>query len=74
MPLSIEWGWDHDSYAQLLGAFIGAIYGPDIFNEEMKNAVTKRLQLDYDEGVDEWVETLARIREVGKTNKLFKIE
>ena len=74
LQLSIEWGWDHDSYAQLLGAFIGAIYGPDIFNEEMKNAVTKRLQLDYDERVDEWVETLARIREVGKTNKLFKIE
>jgi hypothetical protein len=72
LQLSIEWGWDHDSYAQLLGAFIGAIYGPEIFKEEMRVTVTKRLQLDYDESIDEWVNTLMKIQQLAKTRPLFK--
>ena len=72
LQLSIEWGWDHDSYAQLLGAFVGAIYGPTIFKEDMKTTVTKRLQLDYDESIDEWVNTLMKIQQLGKTKSLFK--
>jgi ADP-ribosylglycohydrolase len=71
LQLSIEWGWDHDSYAQLLGAFIGAIYGPEIFREDMRATVTKRLQLDYDENIDEWTNTLMKIQQAGKTKELF---
>jgi ADP-ribosylglycohydrolase len=71
LQLSIEWGWDHDSYAQLLGAFVGAIYGPQIFEEDMRTTVTKRLQLDYDESIDEWVNTLMKIQQLGKTKELF---
>ena len=62
LQLSIEWGNDHDTYPQLLGAFIGAIYGPDIFNQEMRTTLTKRLQLDYDENIDGWVNTLMKIQ------------
>lgn len=62
LQLSIEWGWDHDSYAQLLGAFIGAIYGPEIFDLEMRNTVKQRLQLDYNEQLDEWISILSNIR------------
>ncbi len=72
LQLSIEWGWDHDSYAQLLGAFVGAIYGPDIFKQDMRNTVAQRLQLDYDEDINEWVSTLMKIKELGDTKKIFK--
>lgn len=68
LQLSMEWGWDSDSYPQLLGAFVGAIYGPEIFKQEMKDTVTKRLQLDYDESVDEWVEVLESCRKLTKKN------
>lgn len=71
LQLSIEWGWDHDSYAQLLGAFIGAIYGPDIFKTEWKETITKRLKADYDEDVTEWVNTLMKLQRLAKTKKLF---
>jgi ADP-ribosylglycohydrolase len=71
MQLCIEWGNDHDTYPQLLGAFIGAIYGPQIFKEDMRVTVVKRLQLDYDENIDEWVNTLMKIQQLGKKRKLF---
>lgn len=71
MQLCIEWGNDHDTYPQFLGAFVGALYGPDIFKADMKNTVTKRLQLDYDEDVDEWVNTLIKVQQSGKTKQLF---
>lgn len=72
MQLSIEWGNDHDTYPQFLGAFVGAIYGPDIFKANMRTAVTKRVQLDYNENIDEWVNTLMKIQQLGKTKTLFK--
>jgi ADP-ribosylglycohydrolase len=74
LQLSIEWGWDHDSYAQLLGAFIGAMYGPDIFKEELKATVAKRLQLDYDEDINEWVSTLMKLQAMEKGRELFKMK
>jgi ADP-ribosylglycohydrolase len=72
MELSIEWGWDHDSFAQLMGAFVGAIYGPDIFKADMRATIAKRLQADYDENIDEWVHTLVKVQQLGKTKILFK--
>ncbi len=71
MQLSIEWGNDHDTYPQFLGAFVGAIYGPEIFKADMRATVTKRLQLDYEENIDEWVNTLMKIERLGKTKRLF---
>lgn len=64
LQLSIEWGWDHDSYAQLLGAFAGALYGPALFKEEWKDLVAKRLLADYDVEVKEWVQTLFRVQQL----------
>lgn len=72
MQLSIEWGNDHDTYPQFLGAFVGALYGPGIFKESMRTTVTKRLQSDYDENIDEWVNTIIKIQQLGKTKTLFK--
>jgi ADP-ribosylglycohydrolase len=73
LQMSIEWGWDHDSYAQLLGAFIGAIYGISIFPKAIVNTVEERLQLDYDENSNEWITMLQKVRFIGAQKKLFKI-
>lgn len=70
LQLSIEWGWDHDSYAQLLGAFIGALHGDGLFKEEWKSTVTDRLKKDYDVVVDEWVSTLFNLHKKGKSKQL----
>jgi ADP-ribosylglycohydrolase len=70
LELSIEWGWDHDSYAQLMGAFIGALYGKDLFTSNWQNLVTKRLELDYDVKLKEQVDLLVQIREIGRTRAL----
>ena len=32
----------------------------------MRSTITKRLQLDYDENIDEWVNTLMKVQELGK--------
>jgi ADP-ribosylglycohydrolase len=52
MALSVEWGHDTDSFAQLLGAFIGARYGANVFPAEARDLVTRRLKLDAGEDVD----------------------
>jgi ADP-ribosylglycohydrolase len=72
MQLSIEWGNDHDTYPQFMGAFIGAIYGPDIFKKDMVATITKRVQLDYDVNIEEWVNILMTIQKLGMTKKLFR--
>jgi ADP-ribosylglycohydrolase len=74
LQLSIEWGWDHDSYAQLLGAFIGAMYGPEIFPSAMRETVANRLILDYNEDQHEWVDLLMSYKKMGRSTKLFEAE
>jgi ADP-ribosylglycohydrolase len=72
LQLSIEWGWDHDSYAQLLGAFVGAIYGTQIFKNNLKTVISERLKSDYDVEISEWVNTLLQMQNLGKKTKLVK--
>lgn len=50
LQLSIEWGHDTDSYASLLGSFIGAMHGETIFPSTLKKPVHERLIADF--GVD----------------------
>lgn len=47
LQLSLEWGHDSDSYAQLIGAMAGALQGPGLFPESWRNAVGTRLQADH---------------------------
>lgn len=61
LQLSIEWGHDTDSYAALVGAFIGARYGDSIFPKEMKDAVIRRTREDYGEDLEAWVELLLNL-------------
>lgn len=71
LQLSIEWGHDTDSYAQLLGAFVGALHGRSIFPSLLHSTVTRRLQLDYGENLNEAVELLVGLRENAGGRPLF---
>jgi ADP-ribosylglycohydrolase len=73
LQLSIEWGWDHDSYAQLLGAFIGAIYGETVFDATLCGTVKERLKLDYDEDIDEWTALLVKIRDKARQKQIVSL-
>lgn len=61
--LALDFGEDCDSAAQLLGAWFGALYGPELFPEPMRRAIEARLKADYRESLAEWVRVLADARE-----------
>jgi hypothetical protein len=61
LQLSLEWGHDSDSYAQLLGAFVGALNGPDIFPPAWRNTVTERLREDYEVEIEADTRLLVRL-------------
>gem|GEM_PF-68576 len=50
LQLSMEWGHDTDSYAQLVAAFAGALLGVSTFRTKWQEAVIGRLKVDH--GVD----------------------
>lgn len=47
LQLSIEGGHDTDSYAQMVGAFIGALHGTGIFPAGLRAPVENRLPADF---------------------------
>ncbi|MSU63828.1 MAG: hypothetical protein EXS31_15750 [Pedosphaera sp.] len=72
LQLSQEWGHDTDSYAQLLGAFIGALHGPVLFRAAWRTAVAERLQADYHVDIEDECKLLARLQRLGKRRSLVK--
>lgn len=58
LALALDFGHDADSVAQLLGALIGAIHGPTVFPQSMRDAVAGQLQAEYDESLEEWATVL----------------
>lgn len=63
--LALDFGEDTDSAAQLMGAWFGALYGPELFPEAMCQRVEERLASDYGESLSEWVEVLSAARAGG---------
>lgn len=61
MQLALEFGYDTDSNAQLLGAFAGAVHGPDVFPNAMRQQVVDRLEADYGESLEEQTMLLMRL-------------
>jgi ADP-ribosylglycohydrolase len=59
-PLSTEWGHDTDSYASLLGAFIGAKHGVTLFPDHLKTPVHERLMADFGADLSKEAEFLSR--------------
>lgn len=55
MQLMIEFGHDTDSYAQVMGAVMGAIHGSEIWSEEMRDTVNHRMKEQFNQNVDDWM-------------------
>lgn len=55
MQLMIEFGHDTDSYAQVMGAVMGAIHGIEVWPEEMRNTVNRRMKAQFMQNVDDWM-------------------
>lgn len=62
MHLALDFGLDTDSAAQLMGAWFGALYGPELFPADWRQATGARLQADYNESLSDWVRVLAAAR------------
>lgn len=58
MTVSLAFGHDTDSAAQVIGALVGAVDGHDIFPTTAREQVAERLRVDYDESADEWTSLL----------------
>ena len=72
LQLTQEWGWDTDSYAQLLGAFIGALHGPVLFRATWRADVAERLQADFRVDLEDECKMLARLQRLGTRLSLVK--
>ena len=59
LQLSIEWGHDTDSYAQIVGGFVGALHGGEVFPAEMRAAVLTRVRDEYAVDVEQEADWLA---------------
>ena len=66
LQLTQEWGWDTDSYSQLLGAFIGAIHGPGIFRPDWMAAVRTRLIADHGVDLERECDRLSRLHTLAR--------
>ena len=71
LQLSLEWGHDTDSYAQLVGAFIGARHGAALFPESLSAPVLERLRADYEIADEDWVRLLRELRRQSATRTLI---
>jgi hypothetical protein len=60
LQLVLEFGGDTDSAAQLLGAFLGALGGGEVFPKRLAIQVEERLRLDEGVELDQWVGQLCR--------------
>lgn len=58
LHLTLDFGHDTDSYAQVLGCIVGAIHGSTVFPAPMIEAVQRTLRRDYDESTSDWIKLL----------------
>lgn len=61
LAMILDFGHDTDSGAQLLGAFIGAIHGSELFADHLQEPVLRQLKDDYDITLQDWVELLSEL-------------
>ena len=60
MQLILEFGHDTDSYAEVMGAFMGAIHWKEIFPKEMRDTVNKRMKEQFGQNVNDWMELIKK--------------
>lgn len=72
LQLSLEWGHDTDSYAALLGAFVGAVHGASLFPLEWRDAVAARLRTDLDFDLETACSFLDELRRHARTRPVVQ--
>ncbi len=55
MQIILEFGHDTDSYMQVMGAFLGALHGSEIFPEGMADTVNSQMKAQFGEDVNDWM-------------------
>lgn len=58
ITVSLAFGHDTDSTAQLIGALCGAVHGTRIITPSQRETLETRLREDYNEHVDDWINVL----------------
>lgn len=72
LQLSMEWGHDTDSYAQLAGAFAGALHGAGLFAPSMRNSVADRLRADHGFDLEDECRFMAELHALALERPLVK--
>ncbi len=72
LQLTLEWGHDTDSFAQLAGAFIGALHGTSLFRTEWREAVAARLKADYEVDLEDECSLLDRMRRQARSRPVVQ--
>lgn len=62
LHLTLDFGHDTDSYAQVLGCLVGAVEGVTVFPAPMRAQVAARLSTDYGETVKQWESWTLQLR------------
>lgn len=58
MQLMIEFGHDTDSYAQVMGAVMGAIHGEEIWPADIRETVNRTMKEQFHQNVDDWMDLI----------------
>jgi ADP-ribosylglycohydrolase len=61
LMLTLEWGHDTDSYAQMAGALAGALHGADLFPMEWRRQLAERVMIEYGVDLEEEVRLLVEL-------------
>ena len=59
MQLVMEFGHDTDSYAQVMGAVLGAIHGKEVFPQAMRELVNQRMKEQFTHSIEGWLQNIA---------------
>jgi ADP-ribosylglycohydrolase len=62
LQLMMEFGHDTDSYAQVMGAFMGALHGKDVFPAAMRETVNRRMREQFGQNVHDWMRWIENSR------------
>jgi ADP-ribosylglycohydrolase len=60
MQLMMEFGHDTDSYAQVMGAVMGAIHGVEVWPEKIRQTVNDRMKEQFGQNVDDWMNLIQK--------------
>ena len=69
LHLTLDFRHDTDSYAQVLGCWVGAVCGEEVFPESLRHPVALRLAADYSESIDAWQQLLQQLSAIHQAGR-----